>query len=719
MTEDDEIVQAFLEESRENLDRLDRSLVDLEASPGDPDLLASVFRTVHTIKGTCGFLGFVRLEVLAHAGENLLGALRDGDLAIDASITTSLLRLIDTVRTVLDQIQSTGTEGDDEHAEVIADLSGHMVPGPLGEIEVDASKATPPSKVKGPDVQARVSGESVVNLPAAVMETSVRIDVTVLDDLLNLVGELVLASSQVAELARERPDGPLATSCRQLRLVTNELQGCVMEARLQPVGLVTGKFRRIARDLATSLGKQVAVDLEGEDVGVDKAVNEALKDPLLHLVRNAIDHGLEPPSEREACGKTAQGRLSIRATQENGRVYIEVSDDGRGIDAAQLVQKAVSTGLLTKDEASELTGPDALRLIFRPGLSTKEEVSNISGRGVGMDAVRIGLESAGGSIDVSSDPGHGTLFTVTIPLTLSIMPALIVWSGGQPYAIPQVDIQEVVHIAPEEVATSIDDIGGTRIHNLRGQLLPLVDLARELAIVPAVDDGSLEFVVVETGGRRFGIVVDSVGDAISAVVKPLTPSTRSIPVFGGVTILGDGGLSLILDTGGLATAAGIESGHPETMSVVPSTPHSDSTSVLLVTGTRGTHFAVRLGLVDRLEHFERESIERAGALDVVQYRGGILPLIPLAELLPERDESELVTSEANIAPTIQAVICDSAAGLVALTVDSIEEIVPEPTAVAQPPRRWGVSASLIIDERVVELLDIDALVAEACVGAIT
>ncbi len=235
-----------------------------------------------------------------------------------------------------------------------------------------------------------------------------RIDVVVLDRLLNLVGELVLASSQVAELAKDRPDGPLALPCRQLGLVTNELQDCVMEARLQPVGLVTGKFRRIARDLATSMDKEVLVELEGEDVGVDKAVNEALKDPLLHLVRNAIDHGLEPPQERAAAGKPAPGRLTIRASHENGRVQVEVADDGKGIDANRLVQKAISLGLLTNEGASELTRLDTLRLIFRPGLTTKEEVSSISGHGVGMDAVRASLESVGGTIDVWSEPGQGT-----------------------------------------------------------------------------------------------------------------------------------------------------------------------------------------------------------------------------------------------------------------------------------------------------------------------
>jgi len=736
VSEDDEIVQAFLEESRENLDRLDRDLVALEATPGDPELLASVFRTVHTIKGTCGFLGFSRLESLAHVGESLLGALRDGELAMDAAITTSLLQLIDALRAAMDRIQSTGAEGGDEHSDVIADLKRHLpangpqqatpTADPVRVEPVPESPHPAPSDAVAEEdrppadqVNSPIAPEPVPAL-ASTVETSVRIDVTVLDRLLDLVGELVLASSQVNELAKDPPDGPLAVPCRQLRLVTDELQDCVMEARLQPVGLVIGKFRRIARDLATSMGKQVVVEFEGEDVGVDKAVNEALKDPLLHLVRNAIDHGLESPTDRVAAGKPAHGRLAIRTSHENGRVQVEVSDDGRGIDAARLVEQAISIGTLTVEEANELTRAESLRLIFRPGLTTKEEVSNISGRGVGMDAVQSGLESVGGSIDITSEPGTGTIFKIAVPLTLSIMPVLITKCAGQRYAIPQVDVEEVVHLGAEEVPASINHIHGARIQNLRGQLLPLLDLAGELGVPSTPSDGSLDFVVVETDGRRFGIVVDSVGDAVGTVVKPLPPATRSIPVFGGVTILGDGGLSLILDTGGLATASGIGSPVKKQASTMPSPRPADATSVLLVTSANGAHFAVHLALVDRLEHFPRASIEHTGRVDVVQYRDGILPLISLADVLPDQqlpNGTELTGgSITHDTESIQAVVCDSASGLVGLVVGSIEDIVPEPTAVGQPVSRRGVSSSLILNERVTELLDIDALVADASVG---
>jgi two-component system chemotaxis sensor kinase CheA len=731
VSEDDEIIQAFLEESRENLDHLDRDLVDLEARPTDPDLLARVFRTIHTIKGTCGFLGYGRLEALTHVGENLLGSLRTGDIVLDAAITSSLLRLIDAVRSVLDQIQSTGAEGDHEHAELLADLAHYVLPvtsrekvaeraapvpesllRPAGREHSLAAALLPMPDAPRPSAEAAPVPEVVAVTP---METSVRIDVAVLDKLLNLVGELVLAGSRIGEQAKDQQDGPMALANRQLHLVTNELQECVMQARLQPVGLVTGKFRRIARDLATALEKQVIVELEGEEVGVDKAVNEALKDPLLHLVRNAIDHGLESPTQRAEVGKSPEGRLVLRSTHESGRVRVEVSDDGRGIDASRLVQKAISIGILTNEEASQLTRAEALGLIFLPGLTTSEVVTNISGRGVGMDVVRASLEAVGGSIEVSSDAGQGTAFKISVPLTLSIMPVLITWCVGERYAIPQVDVEEVIHLGKTEVATSIDDIRGARIYSLRGCLLPLVDLASELALGSADTRESLEFVVVRTEGRHFGIIVDSVGDAVGAVVKPLTIATRSIPVFGGITILGDGGLSLILDTGGLATAAGIES-KIEEAPTFRTAAHADTTSALLVTRTNGSHFAVRLALVDRLEHFQRASIEHVGMMNVVQYRNGILPLIPLAELLPTLGTDPTSHSVGTDSEEIHAVVCESSSGLIGLVVDSIEDIVPEPMDLPVTASRRGVSASFILDERVTELLDIDVLVAATGIG---
>ena len=702
---DEEIVEAFLEESRENLDQLDRDLVSLETRPSDPALLAQVFRTIHTIKGTCGFLGFRRLEALTHVGESLLGSIRGGELQLDAAVTTSLLRLVDAVREVLARIESTGDEGEADHGDVIAELERRLTrvgpPPPSGGGEAPAESHE--------DVEEGAGVETGHLTP----ETSIRVDVSVLDKLMDLVGELVLARSQIGELAADDEEGPLSLPYRQLRIVSGELQEGVMRARLQSVGTVTGKFRRVVRDLATALGKQVVGDIEGEEVGVDKAVNEALRDPLLHLVRNAVDHGIEAPEARIAAGKPAAGHLRIRAFHEGGRVHVDVSDDGRGADPVKLVKQAVATGILTSDEAEELSERDALNLMFRPGLSTKDEVTNLSGRGVGMDVVRAGLEQVGGNIEVSSEPGRGTAFRISVPLTLAIMPAVIVSSGGERFAIPQVDIQEVVHLEADEVEGAIDDVDGAQIYRLRGRLLPLVFLDAQLNLSSTDPAMGLTIIVLDGDGRRFGLVVRAVGDTTEAVVKPLTRATRSISVFAGVTILSDGRPSLILDVAGLADRAGIVT----PVAPITEQPSSDlgigQAGLLILTGADGGQLAVRMDKVVRLEQFAIEAVERSGSLDVVQYRGEILPLVRVSDVLLERRTEPRGEAQAPSTVALQVVVCETSLGLVGLVVHRIDDVAPEPSAPKQPPSRRGVSASVVVDGRVTELLDVEALVEDA------
>lgn len=411
---------------------------------------------------------------------------------------------------------------------------------------------------------------------------------------LDLVGELVLTRGQIGEVALADEDGPFAAPYRQLRLVTSELREGVMRARLQPVGTVTGELRRVARDMATALGKRLRVELEGEEIGVDRAVNEALRDPLLHLVRNAIDHAIETPAEREAAGKPPEGQLRIRAFHEAGQVFIELSDDGRGVDGAKLVDRAVAHGFLTRDEAILLTPRGALELMFRPGLWTKDEVTNISGRGVGMDVVRAKLVEIGGNIDVSSVAGEGTVFRINVPLTLAIMPVLVAWCGGGRYAIPQVHVQEVLRLDAADVPEAVSFVHGARILRLCGRLLPLVDLASHLELTEDPGDGSLMIVVIQCDGRRFGLVVAALGDSIEAVVKPLTGATQSIPLFAGVTILVDGFPALILDPPALATAAGLTSPDVETVPQgAEPTVDGPPTELLLATARDGSRIAVR------------------------------------------------------------------------------------------------------------------------------
>ncbi|MEO5838342.1 MAG: chemotaxis protein CheA [Acidimicrobiales bacterium] len=693
-TDDEEIVLAFLEESRENLDQLDLGLIALEVNPADPALLAQVFRTIHTIKGTCGFLGFKSLEALSHAGENLLDALRRGELRFDASVTTSLLTLVDAIRRVLDHIEQAGTEGEVDHGAVISALDRHLA-SPVAVATFDL---------------ATTSQSVAMGTATAASETSVRVDVAILDKLMDLVGELVVTRNQFGESATIDDDGPLSLTYRQLSLVTRELHEGVVRARLQPVGSVTGKFHRIVRDLAASMGKQISLEIEGEEIAVDKAVNEVLRDPLLHLVRNAVDHGIEPPDERRAAGKPAQGMLTIRAFHDGGRVHLEIADDGRGIDSRRLVEHAIASGYVTAGDAAAL-GPDAaMDLMFRPGLSTKEEVTNISGRGVGLDVVRNALEQVGGSIDVTSEPGRGSVFRLNVPLTLAIMPVLIAEVGGERYAVPQVDVREIVHIAAAEIATAVRDVDGVLFYRLRERLLPLVELASQFNLESARHADGLIVIVVEAIGRRFGIVVDALGDTTDVVAKPLPRAIRTIRCFGGVTLLSDGQPALILDVAGLASRAGITTSCEDIeVRDIEWVAEAAPASLLLASADDGGRVAVDMSTVRRLEQISPESVERSGPIEVVQYRGGILPLLRVTDGLSSGTQSRKPSA------VLHTVVCESSIGLVGLVVGRIYDVVPRPTTevTVPPPSRRGAIASVVVDDRITEVLDVELLIADA------
>ncbi len=699
-SEDAEIVEAFLEESAENLDQLDQDLVELEQRPSDPDLLARVFRTVHTIKGTSAFLGYGRLETIAHAGETLLGQLRDGSLTLNAEITTALLSLIDAFREILRRVASDGTEGESEYSVVKAELE--RVTGNLGSHDPLPQDVVPTQDANSNDPTAQPD-----------TETSVRVSVEVLDTLMELTSELIVIRSQISEMDSAQDDGPLAATARQMAMITSKLQEGVMRARLQPVGVVVGKSRRIARDLATALGKSVRVEIEGETIGVDRAINEALRDPMLHLVRNAVDHGFESPDERSAAGKSPTGQLLIRVYHERGRVYVEVADDGRGIDPQKLVASAVVAGLLTQSQGEVLSDQEALELLFMPGLSTKDAVTNLSGRGVGMDVVRSNLQLIGGSIGVTSTPGMGTQFRMNVPLTLATMDTLAIWCGGQRYAIPLASVQEVIHVQAGDVTTVADDVDGTKIYRLRGHLLPAVELAQILKGPEESVQGNQVLVVLETEGKYFALIVPRVGETVEVVVSPLTHATRSVSIFTGVTILGNGQPSLILDVAGLAASAGITAVvTPEAYNPIVDIASLHSAGLLVASAQDGGKLAFRLSGVARLERFPEDDIEQVGNRDVVQYRDAILPLIRLSEVLPERRavaRSQRVRDN-GIADTV---VCRTSAGEVGLVVGSIDDVVAEPLQEAQPTSRRGVLACIVLENRIAELIDVETLAADA------
>ena len=588
---DSDIVKDFLQESYENLDRLDRELVGLEKNPRDAEALASVFRTIHTIKGTCGFLGFDKLEKVAHVGENLLTRLRDGQLVLNPEITTGLLSMVDAVREMLKEIESTGKDGENAYPELLQTLARLQEAAANQSAPVGAAVTPPRTTAKKsipheekadepaplqeksvspshPAAPITPSGTSPVRTPESKTRESaatdtIRVGVNLLDKLMTLVGELVLARNQLLQVSNTSRDAGLQTVSQRMNLIATELQEEVMKTRMQPIGNIWSQFPRTVRDVALGCNKQVNIEMEGKETELDKTIIEAIKDPLTHLVRNSVDHGIELPEDRVKGGKDSAGRLTLRAFHEGGQVIIEISDDGAGLNVERIRQKAIERGVITPEQAQRMADREIFNLIFLPGFSTAQKVTNVSGRGVGMDVVKTNVEKIGGTVDLQSTLGKGTTVRVKIPLTLAIIPALIVTCGGDRYAIPQVSLLELVRLEGTEAVTGIELVHGAPVHRLRGRLLPIVYASARAS--------HRQFEWVEESGRRhqhrgpaadgrqFGLVVDAINDTEEIVVKPLRKQLKSIKTFAGASIMGDGKVALILDVVGLAQRAGVVS----------------------------------------------------------------------------------------------------------------------------------------------------------------
>ncbi|HEU5119237.1 MAG TPA: chemotaxis protein CheA, partial [Isosphaeraceae bacterium] len=729
----DEIVREFLAETREHLDQLDQELIALEREPASADRLASIFRVLHSIKGSAGFLGFEVVGAVAHAGEDLLSRLRDGSLTLDLEIVSGLLSVCDALRAIASKIEQGGPDGQPgDYQDLVSGLKrlcdGAKPPGPLEPGDffdnseaptlgpepgptidpqvpvIDETIAIEPSRspttlgsepkpdplispetrspepdrkqsarkpakrrvkkadLVKPDAKTRPSDDPTLDLPSSgdfeatvepqaekpsllaepvvkepvvrarkpgssmvpTLDSTIRVDVAVLDGLMNLVGELVLARNQLVQSPATREEPSVRSACQRLDAITSELQEQVMKTRMQPIRALWGSVPRLVRDLAVVCGKQVRVEMEGEQTELDKTVLEAMKEPTAHIVRNAVDHGIEPPEKREARGKPIEGVIRLRAYHEGGQVQVEIIDDGGGIDPTRLRRKARERGLLPADQAARLTDREALDLIFLPGFSTSNEVTLVSGRGVGMDAVRTGVEAVGGAVELESWPGIGTRIKMRMPLTLMIVKALIVSAAGHRYAIPQVNLVEVARLRGDALKT-VESLQDARVIRHRGALLPLVDLSRVLGwadrdaeIRP---DSVVEVVAIQADGHVFGLVVDRIEDTQEIVVRPLARPLKSIQALAGGTVMGDGQVALILDAYGLARQAGVvagtwnrRSGEPaiEKLADTSSEPDPQGRSLLVVEALDGARMAVPLDSVVRLEHMKCSLVERAG-----------------------------------------------------------------------------------------------------------
>jgi two-component system chemotaxis sensor kinase CheA len=738
----DEIVQEFLVESHENLDQLDRDLIALEQDPNSRERLSSIFRTIHTIKGTSGFLAFAKLEKVTHVGESVLSRLRDGKLALTPEMTTALLEMVDAVRAILASIERTGLEGDVDHSaliEKLTTLQDGPAPDPseqaprevddgrplLGDLLIKTGKATAEDvhfaireqEIGDPrhigeilveqgvlepgEVAEVLSVQGDVAPQRSIYESTLRVDVALLDDLMNLVGELVLTRNQIVAKIAGLGDPTLLRASQRLNVIASELQSGVMASRMQPINMVWQKIPRIVRDICVNVAKTVQVEMEGQDTELDKTIIEAINAPLTHLVRNAVDHGIEAPEVRTAAGKPADGTVSLTARHESGSVTIEIRDDGAGVNLEKVREKALQKGLVTRDTLAAMSERDIIALIFLPGFSTAEKITNVSGRGVGMDVVRTNIEKIGGTIEVISVTGVGTTVRIKIPLTLAIIPALSVRSGGERYAVPQVNLLELVRLEPDELATVIQNVHDAPVFRLRDSLLPLIYLHDRLGVAAQRrDDGPTYIVVLQADDRQFGLVVDEVEDTQEIVVKALQKQIKGVGLFAGATILGDGRISLILDVISMAAQAKVGVTASDRDDVGVTEEQTEMESMLITSIGADRRMAIPLDEVTRLEELPQSALEQVGPREMLQYRGEIIPIARIADLVSD----SAVTGDAD-AP-LRVVVYRRGERTVGLIVNDILDIVEEAVQVTTDIADSGVTATVVVGNRITELLDV-------------
>jgi two-component system, chemotaxis family, sensor kinase CheA len=712
--QDQDVIRQFLVESHENLSRLDQELVEFEQRPQDSALLASIFRTIHTIKGTCGFFAFSTLERITHQAENLLSQLRDGKRKLTPSLISLILETVDATRKVLASIEASGEEGPD-HFEDIAERLRLAAQSPTDlddQRGIDSASAllTEPQAVNGSSENpAGPKLEESVLKSSAVADANIRVGVGLLDKLMDLVGELVLTRNQILQFNTEREDAALNTTSQRLNLITTELQEGVMKTRMQPIGMVWNKLPRVVRDMAVSLGKQIRLEMDGADTELDRTIIEAIKDPLVHLVRNSCDHGIEPPDVRVRAGKSAEGRLTLRAYHEGGQVNIEIGDDGAGIDVARVKQKAVENGLLRSDQVEKISDREALNLIFQPGFSTAQSITNVSGRGVGMDVVKSNIEKIGGVVDIFSRHGEGSTVKLKIPLTLAIIPGLVIMSGGECFVIPQVSLLELICMEGDSSDKHIEQVHGTPVYRRRGSLLPIAYLNQVLGLQSAERAEAVSIVVLQAEDRQFGLVVDGINDTQEIVVKPLGKQLKGLTEYAGATIMGDGRVALILDVLGIGQRSGVlaESREQARATVEQKSQAGvEQQRLLLFRAGSFERLAVPLSCVARLEEFSRNSIEFAGGSPVVQYRNRILPLVSLRTLL----EPNAPEQEQTLDPIQVVVFNDGDDRTVGVVVDQILDVAEEAVVVRQKSTRRGLLGSAVINKRVTDFLDLNEVI---------
>jgi len=805
--ENEEFIREFLEESEENLDQLDQDFVSLEQDPGDLERLDSIYRAIHTIKGTSGFFGFSKLGAVAHAAENLLSRLRDGEITLNEGLTSALLESVDAIRDILANIGSGGEEGDGNYRELNQQLEELCSSAPIAETQsvvanpAQVEPVTPDDEEQDSDESATLDQTSIsdhdtdvtepeyseasqsaatepradttrdkeasdperhesdlvyqqtsdlkktittsVSVPEPASKTtespsdspktgngpdtgksqaigsegSIRVDVGLLNQLMDLVGELVLARNQLLQTESNEHDRRLTNVTQQVNRITTELQERVMQTRMQPIGNIWGKFPRLVRDLAVMCGKDVDLLMDGAETEVDKSLLEAIKDPLTHLIRNAIDHGIESGADRISCGKNKRGQLHLRAWHQGGKVNIEISDNGQGIDPAKIRAKAISKNLITAQDAKTMGDQQLVQIIFWPGFSTAPQVTGISGRGVGMDVVKTNIESIGGTIDVQSRIGIGTAIKVKIPLTLAIVPALIISSSEQLFAIPQSHLVEMLRLDVKNKSDRIEKIRDTPVYRLRGELLPIVYLSNLLGTQATVSESTCDhvnIVVLQADNCRFGLVVDHVERTEEIVVKALHPTLSVIPHLAGATVMGDGRVAIILDVLGITSDIGLTVQELKQASELIQQPRVEQRAnhMLIFRLASGRELAMPLSEIDRLEDIPQDSIEQTEQMQAVQYRGQIMPLLPLSQLLGESPH-HIGTNDnvlASDVKAVKAIVINVDGSHTAIAVREIVDVAQQqgPMRLTNKPGSL-IRGAAVIEGKVTDVLDLQSV----------
>ncbi len=737
----DDLLSEFLTETNESLEVLDQELIKLEQNPDDPELLGNIFRLMHTIKGTCGFLGLPRLESVAHAGENVLGKLREGELEMSAETVSIILEALDKIREILSVLEATEAEPEGEDSDLIARLNAAAEGGGAAAVEEAPAEAdsaeeevaaeseeeapaeaeatpelpaevapvaasSPPPAPRAPSEKPQTAASEEAHRESAVANQSLRVNVEVLENLMTMVSELVLTRNQLLQILRTKKESDFAGPLQQLNHVVSELQDGVMQTRMQPIGNAWSKLPRIIRDLALELDKKIELVMKGADTELDRQVLELIKDPLTHMVRNSADHGLETPQDRVANGKAETGTVTLNAYHEGGHIIIEIADDGRGIPIEKVKEKVLANGLASEAELETMTDQQIQQFIFKAGFSTAAAVTSVSGRGVGMDVVRTNIEKIGGTIELNSTEGKGSTFTIKIPLTLAIVSALIVECAGERFAIPQLSVVELVRASANSEHT-IETIKDTPVLRLRSRLLPLVSLQDLLGIrapdgeETEGDQGKIDshgfIVVAQVGTYTFGIIVDRVFDTEEIVVKPVAPILRNISLYSGNTILGDGSVVMILDPNGIAAATGeisVTENSGQDVGERAGRGGSERIAMLLFHAGDDSPKAVPLALVARLEEVDCDDIEITNGRHVVQYRGQLMPLVG--------STGEIHVKEGGKLPVL--VFSDKGRNM-GLVVDDIVDIVEDNMAVELADSRPGFIGSAVIGGKATDIID--------------